>query len=365
MPLGSKPSDSTSAPGDQKGTKTKDRGDSGASRGANPEDEESNRSAGKSPLSDIDARLRGAVYLLQVEKAGRSWPFATCVAVSRDTLLTTAREVAQLARWREEGEFKVWVTQPAQKFREEAQDLRVNGVFATLATKPGDWVYYNLGLLTVSAKLPEVAALASNEESAGLEEGMPVACFGFFHEGEKTTRFDKLEPRLAGGKIYVITVDRTLPGQPRLLHVKAAIPNYAYGSPVVNARGTVLGVYSEAAAPSEGKQTSSSGQSMNLHYMTVVASDVINLWLQDHNAKVWPLATAALKVEKTQGNRSHPGWGLVHFSANRRILRTNDCAGAGGQSHFRGDQTFLHGNVDRAAKIGTVPCERLPTQDTR
>ena len=145
-------------------------------------------------------RLRGAVYLLQVEKAGRCWPFATCVALSRDTLLTTAREVAQLARWREEGGFKIWVTQPTNGFREEVQDLRINDVFASLAEKPGDWVYYNLGLLTVRARLPEVAVLASNEELAGLEEGVPVACFGFFHEGEKTTRFDKFEPRLARAK---------------------------------------------------------------------------------------------------------------------------------------------------------------------
>jgi hypothetical protein len=253
-----------------------------------------------SPPTDPAARLGGAVYLLQVEKAGRSWPFATCVAVSPDTLLTTAREVALLAKWREEGEFKIWVTQPAHQFKEEVQDLRINGVFASLAKKPGDWVYYNLGLLTVRAKLPEVAALASQEELAGLEEGMPLAVFGYFHEGEKTTRFDKLEPQLASGKIYVITVGRTLPGQPRLLHAKAVIPNYAYGSPVVSAQGTVLGVYSEAAAPATTTPTSSAGQSMNLHYMTVVAPEMINLWLQKHDAKVWPPATAALGGEKTQ-----------------------------------------------------------------
>ena len=30
-------------------------------------------------------------------------------------------------------------------------------------------------------------------------------------------------------------------------------------------------------------------------------------------------------------------------------------------SHFRGGQVNSPGNVPRAAKIGTVPCERLPT----
>ena len=34
------------------------------------------------------------------------------------------------------------------------------------------------------------------------------------------------------------------------------------------------------------------------------ASEMVNLWLQNHNAKVWPLATAALKIEKTQDDRS-------------------------------------------------------------
>ena len=37
-------------------------------------------------------------------------------------------------------------------------------------------------------------------------------------------------------------------------------------------------------------------------------------------------------------------------------------AAQGGQSHFRGGQTISQDNVLRAAKIGTVPCERLRAQ---
>ena len=47
-------------------------------------------------------QLRDAVFLVEVEKAGRFWPFATCVAVGKETLLTSAREAMQLATWREE-----------------------------------------------------------------------------------------------------------------------------------------------------------------------------------------------------------------------------------------------------------------------
>ncbi len=36
-------------------------------------------------------------------------------------------------------------------------------------------------------------------------------------------------------------------------------------------------------------------------------------------------------------------------------------AAKGGQSHFRGGQALSEGNVPRAAKIGTVPCEQLLT----
>ena len=184
------------------------------------------------------------------------------------------------------------------------RDIRVSSAFASLAKTPGDWVYYNLGLLTVAGKLPQVAPLASREALAGLEEGAPVASFGFAHEGEKVTRFDKFEPRLSRGKIYVISPARNLPGHPRLLHVKAEIPKNAYGSPLVTARGEILGVYSEAA-PGPAAGTNSDGRGLgNLHYVTIVNLDTINLWLQDRNAETWPsAAAAAATIQKTQDAR--------------------------------------------------------------
>ena len=68
-----------------------------------------------------------------------------------------------------------------------------------------------------------------------------------------------------------------------------------------------------------------------------------------------------------KGNRSRAGRGLVHFSAESRYCRekrkpktwTCPLTGRRGQSHFRGERRFPTTNTSSAAKIGTVPRERL------
>jgi hypothetical protein len=240
---------------------------------------------------DLAQQLTGTVYLIQIEKAGHCWPFATCVAVGNDTLLTTAREATQLASWRAEAGLKIWVTRPADGFKEEVHDIRIHGIFASLAEKAGDWIYFDLGLLTIQGKLPQIIPMASPEDSAGLEAGLPVFCFGYTHEGDKITRFDHLEPQLARGKIYVITASRELPGRPRLLHVKAEISRNAYGSPVVNAEGKLIGLYGEVAAPSTGIK--------NIHYVTIVNPALIEEWLKNRNDTIW-LPPAAAKSKNAQ-----------------------------------------------------------------
>ena len=58
-----------------------------------------------------------------------------------------------------------------------------------------------------------------------------------------------------------------------------------------------------------------------------------------------------------------PFFGEQTYLANKRLAENMDLSpfrNQGGQSHFRGDQARLHGNVRHAAKIGTAPCERLP-----
>jgi hypothetical protein len=257
----------------------------------------------RTPPADIASQLSDAVFLIQVEKSGRMWPFATCVAVGNDTLLTTAREAAQLAAWTAEKGFKVWITRQAGDFKEEVQDIRVHGVYAALPEKSNDWIYCDLGLLTVRAKLPKTVALASPQDMADLEEGLPVFCFGFTHEGEKTTRFDKFEPRLSQGKVYVITVSQNLPGKPRLLHVKAEIPKFAHGSPVVNAQGRLLGIYGESATPPAGADVpAGSPEVKNMHYVSVASPELIKLWLQDRSNKLWVPAAAAPAASRPQDN---------------------------------------------------------------
>ena len=76
--------------------------------------------------------------------------------------------------------------------------------------------------------------LASDEELSRLKEGHSVFCYGFTHEGDALTVEDKLEPGLTPGKIFIITAERSLPGQPSVLHVKGDIPKFVYGSPVAN-----------------------------------------------------------------------------------------------------------------------------------
>jgi hypothetical protein len=252
--------------------------------------------------ADVASQLEKSVFLLQVEKSGHCWPFATCTAIGDDTLLTSGREALQLATWQARDGFKIWVTQ-GDEFKEEVRDIRINAAFESLAQKPNDWIYFDVGLVTVQVKLPKVASLASPEECAGLEEGTPVTCLGFAHEGEKTTRFDHFEPRPARGKVYVITVSAELPGRPRLLHVRADIPKFAYGSPVVNEEGRVLGVYGEAAVlPSGANAAAGKPEIKNMHYVALVNAEMVERWLRDRDASTWPPAASPPSVETMQGN---------------------------------------------------------------
>lgn len=255
--------------------------------GDNPR--ERGKMSGTPPADKIAARLNDAVFLVQVERSGGLWPHATCVAIGGDTLLTAARYALDLAGLREQG-YKVWVTRPAAGFKAEVQDIRVNAVFATLADKQADWIYFNLGLLTVADKLPKTARLASRAELDQLEEGLPVAFFGFTHEGEKVTRFNKFEPCLSQGTVKWITVAKQLPGAPQLLHVKAAIPKNASGSPLVDGEGTLLGLYGEPAPPPAEGANPGAAALANLHYCALVNPEMINRWLKNQDEDMWPRA---------------------------------------------------------------------------
>lgn len=242
----------------------------------------------KEETIDTEA-IQKTVYLIQVQKGPAFYPFATCCAVGDNTVLTTAREAMQLARWREnpKDRFRFWVTNKAQRVHREVLDIRVHAVFATLADKPGDWIYYDLALLTVEGKLPHVARVSSAAE-ARLEDGLHLTCCGFIHSGDKISRSDKLEPALTEGKVFLITHKSDLPADPRLLHVKAKFGNLdppnAFGTPIFDNRGQVVAIYGEKSSPPK----SAEGQvDLNIHYAPVVSSELIALWTAKHDEKIW------------------------------------------------------------------------------
>ena len=255
------------------------------------------------PAVDLTAQLREAVFVVQVDQGENAWPLANAVAIRNDTLLTTAREAEQLATYRAKG-LKLSITRPAKDFKEEVQDIRINSVYDALAAKNvPDWIYYDIGLLTVRAGLTTVASLATVEDLADVGSGMPVTCIGHLHKCEQITRFNKneFEPGLASGRIFAISElpePREPSGRARLLHVRAEIPKGTCigGSPVVNAAGHVLGLYAEAAAPLDG----AANVPKDLHYVTMVSQQMIGLWLQNHDANTWPAAKAVAAVQKTQ-----------------------------------------------------------------
>ncbi|MCE5267942.1 MAG: hypothetical protein LLG00_08655, partial [Planctomycetaceae bacterium] len=251
------------------------------------------------PAKDLRDQLNEAVFLILVESAERYWPFATCVAVGNDTLLTTAREAAQLAKWRDEGKFKLWVVRPPDKlkfkFKTEIQEIRVLAPFASLSEESTDLFFFDIGLLTVRGPLPMTAPLASPKELDEIDEGFPVACLGFTHEGSNVTSHDKFEPRLTNGKVFITELARNLPGQPARLQLRAEMPQNAFGSIVVNAAGKVVGLYGDAIP--EGKRQGLK----NLHYATIVTPELIASWLRDRaNAKMWVPASTAPTTSQTQ-----------------------------------------------------------------
>ena len=146
------------------------------------------------PTTDLPAQLDGAVFLIVAEKADHYWPHATCVAVGKDTLLTTAFDATDLAKMRDKDSFKIWVTRPAEsslatvqvRSRPRCRTFECWRRMRVLSEKPEstDLLFVNIGLLTVEGPLPKIASLASSKELDAVDEGFPVHCFGFTHEGQ-------------------------------------------------------------------------------------------------------------------------------------------------------------------------------------
>jgi len=247
-----------------------------------------------SPEEIVRARLEGAVLLIEVEKVGHFMPFATCCALNENTVLTTAREAYQLSQWLKDLGVKLWVTNPATGLKSAVKDIRVHKLFATLGSKPGDWIYCDLALVTVDGQLPKTAALASAEELSRLKDGHRLFCYGFTHEGYAVTAEDRLDPVLTPCRVFIITAHRTLPGQPSVLHLMGDLPKSAYGSPIADEQGNVVAIYGEAAAQ-PGSDAKASASPLKLHYAPVVNPEVVEMWLKKADSKIW-IPAADLKA---------------------------------------------------------------------
>jgi hypothetical protein len=237
----------------------------------------------------IAAQMKDAVFLIQVEKSGSFWPFASCCAIGKHSLLTSAREASSLYRWRMDPgkEFKIWITNPATGFKTGVEDIYVNAMYATLENKPTDWIYCDYALLTVAADLPKVLPLASPEEIAKLKDGLPVYCSGFTHEGEKVSEFSDFQPQLAGGKIFIITAQPNLPSRPRLLNMKGKFFKNALGAPIVNDQGKVVAVYGEAIQPEQDAAAQAGRNKMEIHLAPVLNAEFMKLGLMQKYENVW------------------------------------------------------------------------------
>jgi hypothetical protein len=235
------------------------------------------------PWLHVKDELRESLYLIHLQLSGPSgdyaWPFATCSAIGGRTLLTSAREVLQLASFRDRG-YRVLAVNPATGLKAEIRSLRVTREFAAVADAPNDWIFVNLGLVETEQELPKSVPLATPEELASLEDGLPVACIGYPHDGSKMTRFDSFELQAAVGEVYLMSSLTCQDKLVRLVELKGKIPDNVFGSPVLNQRGAIVAVYGESAAGDAASVP-------DLHYAPVLDLESLQAWLRGIDNGQW------------------------------------------------------------------------------
>ncbi len=239
------------------------------------------------PSPDPQPQLRDTVFLVTIEQSGRFWPFAGSVAVGKQTLLTSAREAMLAAAWRQNDGFKLWIVNLTLGIKKPIRDIRLHGVFATLADKPNDWIYYDLALLCVDDDLPKIAPIASSEQLAALKEEAAVVCLAFPHEGKKTSMVPELQPKQFRGSIFMMTAGQKLPGQPRLLHIKADLPPNLFGSPIFDDQGRVIGIYGSPVLSAERSAVPGGATLTDIHFAPLVVPEAIRLWTEKRDEKLW------------------------------------------------------------------------------
>lgn len=232
-------------------------------------------------------QVQGGVFLLQVEHptGQAAWPLADCCAIRGDTLLTTGTAATELAGFQKQG-WKLQARNQASGIQRQIKEIRVHKGFGALADEPTKRIYFDLALLTIDEKpeLPKTLALASPAEVA---DGMPVADVGIPYEIERLNSFQRYAAQMTEGKVFAISLlDSQSAGSPRLLHVRAPIPvpkpkatgPFVCGSPMLNGKGEVVGIYSAPAVSPQGRD-------LDIHY--VVETRLVKLWLAGQDAESW------------------------------------------------------------------------------
>jgi hypothetical protein len=237
------------------------------------------------PITDpVFKPLSACVYLLGVEDPQRhtSWPFASAVAIRNDTLLTSATVAVELARFRQLG-MNCWAHNQPSATRTEIGELRVYLPYQTLSKETDKRLYFDFALITVPGKLPKTAVLAAADALGNLEAGTPLVCLGIPHGDDPINRFQSFAVELSRGKVFAVTTYQPPPGPRRMMHVRAVVSPNIYGSPVFTPDGKIVGVYSEPAPPLAGQPQAD----LSLHYVPVVATEVIQSWLDGRGGDLW------------------------------------------------------------------------------
>jgi len=240
-----------------------------------PPDSDAARSDAKetAPWNAIHERVAAAVCLVAAvePRTGTTFPYGTACAIGDDELLTSGALAVELEK-RQRAGWQVWAEWPESGERLTVGDVRIHKGFLGAADTPSEErIYWDLAILSVDGRPENSATLATPEELLRLEPECPLACIGIPHDGEPLTRFDRPTVHTIGGTLFQRSrlsaggeADRT--GAPLLLHVKAAIPDHMYGSPIVNQSGNVVGVYAERAE----LPSTEADQQLQIHYAPVV-----------------------------------------------------------------------------------------------
>lgn len=225
-----------------------------------------------------------AVLLLLVEepKSASAWPFGSAAVIADRTLLTSATVATGLAGFRDKG-WRLWAANQRLGLKIEITDLRVHTAFAGAQGDPEKQIYVDIGLLTVGDALPKHLDMATADEFAELDRGMPVTLFGYLYENEPVDRFQTFLPEPHLGKLFVMTSLPPSPSGPRLMHVRAELAGKLYGAPVLNQAGHIVGIFAETALPLPDQQDAD----LQIHYAPVADREQIGRWINDHDEQWW------------------------------------------------------------------------------